>query len=200
MATGTREGAGSREVAAWDLPGTRALRSEPQAGSPAEGPPFGTEEGCVARPSRWPGAVWLPHCGRTGEFLGGSQRRRSASAAPRGNRQHRDKPSSISMCVCVSAGWAVHCVVCLRRAACSVSAKMQGSGFVKASNRCMPLLMLLWTVRLLLQSCPWSPARIAACTVCSRRCSGHWSGTILFGFVVVFVRWSLCRTLFFNVL
>ena len=101
MATGTREGAGSREVAAWDLPGTRALRSEPQAGSPAEGPPFGTEEGCVARPSRWPGAVWLPHCGRTGEFLGGSQRRRSASAAPRGNRQHRDKPSSISMCVCV---------------------------------------------------------------------------------------------------
>ena len=95
-----------------------------------------------------------------------------------------------------SAGWAVHCVVCLRRAACSVSAKMQGSGFVKASNRCMPLLMLLWTVRLLLQSCPWSPARMAACTVCSRRCSGHWSGTIVFGFVVVFVRWSLCRTLF----
>ena len=34
MATGTREGAGSREVAAWDVPGARALRAEPQAGLP----------------------------------------------------------------------------------------------------------------------------------------------------------------------
>ena len=47
-ATGAREGAGSREVAAWDVLGARALRGGLQAGLPVAGTPPGREEGCVA--------------------------------------------------------------------------------------------------------------------------------------------------------
>ena len=102
-APSTREGAGSREVAAWDVPGAPALRGGPQAGLPAAGPPPERKEGCVARPFRWPDAGWLP-CGGTGESLGGSHRRWSASAGPpwlsRGIGSTATYRAA-TMCVCV---------------------------------------------------------------------------------------------------
>ena len=43
VATDTREGAGSLEFAAWNVPGARAFRGGPQAGLPAAGLPPGAE-------------------------------------------------------------------------------------------------------------------------------------------------------------
>ena len=125
MATGTREGAGSREVAAWDVPGARALRGGPQAGLPAAGPPPGREEGCVARPLRWPGAGWLPPAGEPASLWvaprGGGLLRR----APHGRRGKLVVPRCTEqqqqcVCVCVSVCVCVcECVcVCLCVSVC----------------------------------------------------------------------------------
>ena len=113
VATGTREGAGSREVAAWDVPGAWALRGGPQAGLPVAGPPPGREEGCVARPLRWPGAGWLPPAGEPASLWvaprGGGLLRR----APRGCRgklvvpRHTEQQQQC-VCVCVRL-WTSSC-------------------------------------------------------------------------------------------
>ena len=104
VATGTREGAGSREVAARDVPGARALRGGPQAGLPAAGPP----PGCVCvccKTTSVAGRRLVAPCGGTGESLGGSQRRWSASAGPPWSSQEICSTAmyraATSVCVCL---------------------------------------------------------------------------------------------------